>query len=74
MIFFFFLDKTYANIAAVDRLLNKADFDEDFIPTCPTLLNNHPTIFTNIDPAIKVIIVVIILWLIILFLHLNILN
>jgi len=42
-------------VAAVDRLLNKADFGEDFVPTCNTLLNNHPTIFTNIDPEIKVI-------------------
>lgn len=50
------LDKTYGNITAVDRLLSKADFGEDFIPTCPTLLNNHPTIFTNIDPEIRVLI------------------
>ncbi|KAE9532705.1 hypothetical protein AGLY_009786 [Aphis glycines] len=49
----FIKDKTYANVAAVDRLLNKADFGEDFVPTCSTLLNNHPTIFTNIDPEIK---------------------
>lgn len=49
----FIKDKTYANVAAVDRLLNKADFGEDFVPTCNTLLNNHPTIFTNIDPEIK---------------------
>jgi len=49
----FVKDKTYANIAAVDRLLNKADFGEDFVPTCRTLLNNHPTIFTKIDPEIK---------------------
>lgn len=48
-------DKSYANIAAVDRLLNKADFDEDFIPTYSTLLNNHPTVFTKLDPEIKVI-------------------
>jgi len=48
-------DKTYANIAAVDRLLSKADFGEDFVPTYDVLLNNHPTIYTNIDPEIKVI-------------------
>lgn len=53
----FVLDKTYVNIAAVDRLLNKADFGEDFIPTCPTLLKDHPTIFTSIDPKIKVILI-----------------
>lgn len=53
-------DKTYANISAVDRLLNTADFGEDFIPTCPTLLKNHPTIFTNIDPEIRVIILTVI--------------
>lgn len=49
----FIKDKTYANIAAVDRLLNKADFGEDFIPTCSTLLKNHPTMFTTLDPEIK---------------------
>lgn len=51
------LDKTYSNIAAVDRLLNEADFGKDFVPTCPTLLNNHPTVFTKIDPKIKVTII-----------------
>lgn len=55
-----FLDKTYANIAAVDRLLNKADFGDDFIPSCSTLLYNHPVVFTSIDPQIRVIIIVII--------------
>lgn len=50
-------DKTYANISAVERLLNKADFGEDFVPTHSTLLKNHPTIFTTIDPEISVIII-----------------
>ncbi|XP_025196425.1 putative ribosome-binding factor A, mitochondrial isoform X1 [Melanaphis sacchari] len=49
----FIKDRTYANVAAVDRLLNKADFGEDFIPTCNTLLIDHPTIYKNIDPEIK---------------------
>ncbi|XP_060879871.1 putative ribosome-binding factor A, mitochondrial [Metopolophium dirhodum] len=49
----FIKDKTYANIAAVDRLLSKADFGEDFVPTYNVLLNYHPTIYTNIDPEIK---------------------
>ncbi|KAL4119126.1 hypothetical protein QTP88_011978 [Uroleucon formosanum] len=49
----FIKDKTYANIAAVDRLLSKADFGEDFVPTCSVLLNHHPTIYTNIDPEMK---------------------
>lgn len=53
-----FKDRTYANIAAVDRLLNQADFGDDFIPHCPTLLYNHPVVFTNIDPQIKVIIII----------------
>lgn len=49
-------DKTYSNIAAVDRLLNKADYGDDFTPTCLTLLKNHSIVFTSIDPEIKVIV------------------
>ncbi|XP_050432297.1 uncharacterized protein LOC126840525 [Adelges cooleyi] len=50
----FVKDKTFDNIKAVDNLLKKADFGEDFVPTCPTLLNKYETIYTVIEPELKV--------------------
>ncbi|XP_050538887.1 putative ribosome-binding factor A, mitochondrial [Daktulosphaira vitifoliae] len=49
----FFRDKTFDNVEAVNELLKKADFGEDFVPTCPTLMDNYQTIFTNFEPEIK---------------------
>lgn len=47
-------DKKFDNVEAVNELLKRADFGEDFVPTCPTLIDNYQTIFTTIEPEMKV--------------------